>query len=108
MGTTTQHLYAMARKPEQENLRQVHLMSSEFLESLVKDPQEGGGRVVPGEMGENITTQGIEILDLTKDTVLEFVDPDTQIEGGRDGEGEVDKKEWARIRIQGLRNPCSL
>ena len=44
--------------------------------------------VVPGQMGENVTTRGIDVLALPRDTVLRL---------GRE----------AAVRVTGLRNPCA-
>jgi len=83
MGKTVKHRSRVAHDPSQPNLRQVHLIHSELLEEL----KEKGFTVKPGELGENITTAGINLLGLSKGTVLEI--------------GET-----AKIEITGLRNPC--
>lgn len=82
-GVTVQHRSRMAKDPTQPNLRQVHLMHAELFDEL----REQGFAVEPGEMGENITTRGLEILGLPRGTVLHL---------GAD----------AVIEITGLRNPC--
>jgi MOSC domain-containing protein YiiM len=82
-GVTVQHRSRVARDPTQPNLRQVHLLQAELFASLA--PQ--GHAVRPGDMGENITTQGIDLLALPADTELHL---------GAD----------AVVRITGLRNPC--
>lgn len=83
MGETVKHRSRVAKDPTQPNLRQVHLIQAELLEEL-----EGKGfEVAPGKMGENITTSGIDLLGLPRNTVL-HIGPD------------------ARIQITGLRNPC--
>lgn len=82
-GRTVQHRSRVARDPSQPNLRQVHLIQSEVLEAL-------GGRgldVAPGEIGENITTRGIDLLGLPTGTDLHI------------GNEVV-------VRVTGLRNPC--
>lgn len=81
-GVTDQHLYHMRRDPQRVNLRQVHLMHAELFAMLA----ERGLHVAPGDLGENITTRGIDLLDLAEDTALTI------------GEAE--------IRITGLRVPC--
>lgn len=58
--------------------------------------------LLPGQLGENVTTQGIDLLGLSEGTVLRFVD---------DGDDTEEKKQdvatsVAGIRITGLRNPC--
>jgi MOSC domain-containing protein YiiM len=82
-GRTVQHLYQKARHPERPNLCQVHLIHAELFEFLAQK----GFRVGPGELGENITTRGIDLLHLPEGTVLTI--------------------EKAMIRITGLRGPCS-
>ncbi|MEP2936470.1 MAG: MOSC domain-containing protein [Gilvibacter sp.] len=83
MGTTVKHRSRVAKDPNQPNLRQVHLIHAELFEEL----EQRGFTVKDGEMGENITTRGIPLLDLPKDTILKI--------------GE------AQIQVTGLRNPCS-
>jgi MOSC domain-containing protein YiiM len=83
-GTTVKHRSRVARYPGAPNLRQVHLLHAELFDELV-------GRdfaVFPGEMGENITTRGIDLLALPRGTVLRV-------------------GEEAEVEITGLRNPCS-
>jgi MOSC domain-containing protein YiiM len=82
-GVTIQHLSRVARDPSQPNLRQVHLVHSELIDEL----REQGFAVEMGSMGENITTRGIPLLDLSVGTRLVFA-------GG------------AIVEITGLRNPC--
>ncbi|MEM1124898.1 MAG: MOSC domain-containing protein, partial [Bacteroidota bacterium] len=73
----------VAKDPSQPNLRQVHLIHSELFEELA----EKGFNIRNGEIGENITTDGIVLLQLPKGAILEI--------------GET-----ARIEVTGLRNPC--
>jgi MOSC domain-containing protein YiiM len=70
------------RDPTQPNLRQVHLIHSELLDEL----NRAGFQVVPGDLGENLTTRGLDILDLPRGSRLTI--------------GE------AVIEVTGLRNPC--
>ena len=84
MGATVKHRSRVKKDPTQPNLRQVHLMHNELFGEL----SAKGFQVFPAQMGENITTQGIQILDLPKDTILRI---------GSE----------ASIQITGLRNPCS-
>jgi hypothetical protein len=58
---------------------------------------EAGYVVKPGDLGENITTRGLDILSLPRDTLLVFVNP-----------GSDDEKDQERptVRVTGLRNPC--
>jgi hypothetical protein len=83
-GATVKHRSRVRRDPESPNLRQVHLMHAELFEEL----KARGFRVYPGELGENITTRGLDLLSLPEGTVL-----------------RIGKK--ALVRITGLRNPCS-
>jgi len=81
-GKTVKHRSRVAKDPTQPNLRQVHLIHTELFEELAQK----GFTVHAGEMGENITTQGINLLDLPKDTILNIG--------------------TSKIQITGLRNPC--
>lgn len=81
-GVTVKHRSRVKRDPKQPNLRQVHLMQIEILEAL----RATGFKVDSATIGENITTQGIDLLSLPRDTRLTI------------GEAE--------IQITGLRNPC--
>lgn len=81
-GTTVQHRYDKRRSPDAPNLRQVHLMHAELFDQVAAL----GLTVKPGQMGENITTQNIDILNLPRGTQLKIGD--------------------AIIEITGLRNPC--
>jgi len=83
-GVTVQHLFQVAADPAQPNLRQVHLLTQEF----VNEAHEEGFELAPGDLGENVLTQGVDLLGLSRDTLLHI--------GGQ-----------AVVRITGLRNPCS-
>ncbi len=84
LGTTVKHRYIAARDPMRPNLRQVHLMQSEFHAELAAS----GFRIAAGQMGENITTRGIDLLALPVGTVLRL------------GKAAV-------IEVTGLRGPCT-
>jgi hypothetical protein len=58
MGVTMQHRSRVAHDPSQPNLRQLHLIPAELHNELCGR----GFTVRPGEMGENITTWGIDLL----------------------------------------------
>ncbi len=83
-GTTVQHLYQARRDPTQPNLCQVHLFALEKLEELAK----AGFALDPGEMGENVLTRGIDLLQLPRHTRVRL---------GAE----------AVVEITGLRTPCS-
>lgn len=82
-GATVQHLSRLARDPAAPNLRQVHLIHAELFDELAA----AGFAVSPGALGENITTQGIDLLSLPRGMRL------------RIGPAAV-------IEVTGLRNPC--
>lgn len=82
-GATVKHRSRVARNPHQPNLRQVHLMHAEMFDELALQ----GFAVSPGQLGENITTRGLALLDLPEGTTLHL---------GSD----------AVVRLTGLRNPC--
>jgi MOSC domain-containing protein YiiM len=84
MGVTVKHRSRVARDPSQPNLRQVHLIHAELHDEL----RARGFTVRAGEMGENITTRGIDLLRLPVGTRLHL------------GAGAV-------VEITGLRNPCT-
>ena len=82
-GRTVQHRSRVARDPSALNLRQVHLIHAELHDEL----NRLGYRVSPGDMGENITTRGIDLLALPAGTRL-LLGPQAVVE------------------VTGLRNPC--
>ncbi|WP_139196609.1 MULTISPECIES: MOSC domain-containing protein [unclassified Curtobacterium] len=82
-GTTVQHRSRVARDPSQPNLRQVHLLHAELFDEVA----DAGFSVEPGQMGENVTTSGIDLLGLPKGAVLHLGDD-------------------ASVQVTGLRNPC--
>jgi MOSC domain-containing protein YiiM len=83
LGETVQHRSRVARDPTQPNLRQVHLIHAELHDEL----QSAGFEVAIGQMGENVTTRGIDLLALPTGTRLRL--------GGE-----------AVVEVTGLRNPC--
>jgi MOSC domain-containing protein YiiM len=82
-GRTTQHLYLVKKDPARANLTQVHLIQEELFDELRE-------RFVirPGELGENVTTTGVDLLSLPLGTRLHL--------------GET-----AVVEVTGLRSPCS-
>lgn len=83
-GTTVRHRSRVAQNPGQPNLRQVHLIHTELFDELT----EAGFSVVPGQLGENITTRGVDLLSLPTGTRL-FLGA------------------TAIVELTGLRNPCA-
>lgn len=83
-GTTVKHRSRVAADPAQPNLRQVHLIHAELFDELRRDH---GLELAPGEMGENLTTKGLDLLGLGRGTRL------------RVGEAVT-------LEVTGLRNPC--
>lgn len=79
MGKTVKHRSRVAKDPTQPNLRQVHLIKSELHDKL----REKGMEVKAGEMGENITTRGIDLLNLPTNTLLQIGSTEIQITGIR-------------------------
>ena len=82
-GVTVQHLSDMKKNPEAPNLRQVHFMHAELFDELA----EQGITVLPGQMGENIVTRGIDVLNLPQGAEFHF-------------------PSGAIVEITGLRSPC--
>ncbi|MGW7443986.1 MOSC domain-containing protein [Kitasatospora sp. NPDC054795] len=83
-GVTVRHRSRVAQDPTLPNLRQVHLIHRELLAEL----GGSGFDVAPGALGENITTEGVDLLGLPVGAVLR-IGPE------------------AAVEITGLRNPCA-
>ena len=83
-GVTVKHRSRVARDPTQPNLRQVHLIHAELFQDLAAQ----GFHLVPGAMGENITTRDVDLLGLPAGAVLRL------------GASAV-------VEVTGLRNPCT-
>ncbi|MEE1757497.1 MOSC domain-containing protein [Streptomyces sp. SP18CS02] len=82
-GVTVKHRSRMAQDPTRPNLRQVHLIHGELFDEVAA----AGFTVSPGDLGENITTSGIDLLALPTGTLLRL---------GAE----------AVVEVTGLRNPC--
>ena len=82
-GVTVKHRSRVRRDPTQPNLRQAHLVHGELHDEL----RAQGFEIAPGQMGENITTRGIDLLARPTGTKLHM---------GSD----------AVVEVTGLRNPC--
>ena len=76
-GATVRHRSRVRADPSQPNLRQVHLIQGE----LFGEVAGSGYAVAPGQLGENVTTSGLDLLGLPRGTVLRFGT------GSRGGEG---------------------
>ncbi len=82
MGARVKHRSRVAKDPLQPNLRQVHFIASELLDEV----NEKGYDVSPGDLGENITTAGVDLISLPVGTSIRIGD--------------------AVLALTGLRNPC--
>jgi MOSC domain-containing protein YiiM len=82
-GVTVQHRSRVARDPRQPNLRQVHLVHAGLFDELAAR----GLAVRAGDLGENVCTDGLDLLALPQGTELQL-GPE------------------ARVQLTGLRNPC--
>jgi hypothetical protein len=83
-GVTVKHRSRVARDPRQPNLRQVHLIHQELFDEL----RALGFSISPGVLGENVTTENLDLLGLPAGTRLRL------------GESAI-------VEITGLRNPCA-
>lgn len=83
MGETVKHRSRVRQDPTQPNLRQVHLIHAELHDEL----RAAGFDVSAGQMGENVTTRGVDLLGLPTGTMLYL-------------------GEKASVEVTGLRNPC--
>jgi MOSC domain-containing protein YiiM len=84
LGETVKHRSRVRRDPARPNLRQVHLLQAELHDEL----RGAGFDLMPGEMGENVTTRGVDLLALPTGSRLRL---------GR----------AAVVQVTGLRNPCT-
>lgn len=82
-GPLIRHRYLVDQDPTQPNLRQVLLIQQELFESLA----ERGHQVGAGQLGDNITTQGLDLHALPTGTRLRLGDS-------------------AVVELTGLRQPC--
>ena len=83
LGAKVKHRSRVAVDPEQPNLRQVHLIQSELFDELAAK----GFNVGPADLGENVTTRGVDLLGLPRGALLRL--------------GSA-----ATVEVTGLRNPC--
>ena len=82
-GATVQHRSRIDASAPSPNLRQVHLIQRELFDDVALD----GFHVEPGQLGENVTTNGIDLLALPRGTRIRLGDD-------------------AEVELTGLRNPC--
>ena len=82
-GTLVQHRSRVRRDPNQPNLRQVHLLHRE----LFDEARAMGYELAPGDLGENVLTEGLDLLGLPTGTLLDLGGP--------------------VVRLTGLGNPCA-
>jgi MOSC domain-containing protein YiiM len=83
LGETVKHRSRVAKNPSTPNLRQVHLIHAELHDEL----RRAGFGLAEGQMGENVTTRGIDLLALPTGARLHLGDT-------------------AIVEITGLRDPC--
>jgi MOSC domain-containing protein YiiM len=82
-GVRVKHRSRARRDPTAPNLRQVHLIQAELLDELAAR----GFELAPGELGENVTTRGVDLIGLPVGSRLHL--------------GAT-----AVVEMTGLRNPC--
>ena len=82
-GPLIRHRYLVDQDPTQPNLRQVLLIQQELFEALAARGHEVG----PGQLGDNITTEGLDLHTLPTGTRLRLGDS-------------------AVVELTGLRQPC--
>lgn len=83
-GALVRHRYLVRKNPHAANLAQVHLLHAELFQELATK----GIALAPGELGENITTTGLDLLTLPLGTLLHL-------------------GPQAIVRVTGLRQPCT-
>jgi MOSC domain-containing protein YiiM len=83
LGVLVQHRVRVREDPSRPNLRQVHLIHEELFEEL----RAAGYALKPGDIGDNVTTRGLALLNLPTGTRLHL---------GAE----------AVVEVTGLRNPC--
>jgi MOSC domain-containing protein YiiM len=82
-GSKVKHRYLVGLDATKPNLRQVHLIQAELFDEV----EAKGFSVEPGQLGENITTRGVDLLALPTGTKLKI------------GSEAV-------VELTSLRNPC--
>jgi len=82
-GKTIKHRFLVKKDATRPNIRQIHLIHAELFDEM----SDKGYSIKPGELGENITTRGIDLLSLPTGAILNI---------GSD----------VAIEVTALRNPC--
>jgi hypothetical protein len=82
-GMYVKHRSRVKKNPKQLNLRQVHLIPIELLNEMKQHRYD----LHPGDLGENITTSGIDLINLPLNSQINI------------GEEVV-------LEVKGLRDPC--
>lgn len=84
-GATSQHRYDKRYAPSKPNLRQLHMIDAATYQLLRAD----GFDVHPGDLGENVTTAGIDFTDMSAGTIVKI-------------------GQHAQLELTGLRQACVL
>ena len=92
-GPYVQHLYDKAKDPGRPNLRQVHLIEEDLIEHL----QTLGFEIKGGELGENVTTRNLNLIELGACAGLKL---------GDDAVVEITGLRARASRSSGLRRAC--
>jgi len=88
-GSTIQASSQRKKNPDTPNWRQIHLLQGELFGELA----QSGLAIAPGELGENVTTWGLDLLNLPRGAYLYF------------GDGGGDQNAVPIVQVTGLRNP---
>ena len=85
-GTTVQHLYRIGLDPTAPNLAQVHFLHVELVDEMAGK----GYDISPGTMGENVLTQGLDLLAMPTGAIFRIGDATVEISGIRDPCKKID------------------
>ena len=85
-GTTVQHLYRVKLDPKAPNLAQVHFLHVELFDEMA----DKGYELAPGAMGENVLTQGLDLLAMPTGAIFRIGDAVVEISGIRDPCKKID------------------
>ena len=84
-GRTVQHLYRVKLDPSAPNLAQVHFLHVELFAELA------GFALAPGAMGENILTEGLDLLAMPTGALFRIGAAVVEISGIRDPCRKIDR-----------------